>query len=404
MAGAQSLTTLLRVSGEFPEDWFRPDPTDDAAGDAGQSVDTPAGEVSADQPPPEPTAQDQTSPDEADGAAEASPDQAATPSSPSAGAPSGASPSPTTAGPVDDPPVGADPATGGRVSAQPTTDTPDEGPGEGGPGDELLPPDVTPSGGTRAEATGWQLKESGEVPVVTSATVAATVDLDDLLPPQRRGVKWRRLWLFLVWVVLLALVAGLAGGTLIRNALDARPAVVPTVTATPTANGTALQPWTGYTSRLQPTLVNASCVAPAGTDGSGDWVSFDPSNLIDEQASTAWRCNGTGVNETLDFIFAPGSTLVGVGILNGYGKSVGTTSLYDQYRRAGSVRWDLPDGSWFIQNLSENNSTVQQLMIPPTAVEGTVRLTILTTTSPGQRGEESRDALLLSTVSFLTKG
>ena len=123
---------------------------------------------------------------------------------------------------------------------------------------------------------------------------------------------------------------------------------------------------------------------------------------MDDQLETAWRCNGDAVNQRLQFTFAAGSQLVGVGIVNGYAKGAGTASLYDQYRQVVSVRWDLPDGSWFIQNLSENSRVVQQLMIPPTSTDG-IRLTILESTTPGQRGDPGRDAVLLSTVRFLTK-
>ncbi|MGA4668833.1 NADase-type glycan-binding domain-containing protein [Propionibacteriaceae bacterium Y1923] len=264
---------------------------------------------------------------------------------------------------------------------------------------------MTTRGAQRAGSPGWLLQQSGDVPVLTSAAAAGTVDLEDFLPsPQRRGVRLRRLWLFLVTVVALALVAGLAGGALIRRALDSRGAQPSTsVVMTPTATTTAVQPWTGDTTTLPPLVVNASCVAPAGVDAAGDYVTYDPAHLLDEQATTAWRCNGDGVNQTLDFTFGPGAELVGVGVLNGYSKSAGETSFYDQYRRVVSVRWDLPDGSWFIQNLSENNSSVQQLMIPPTDVEGNVRLTILSSTTPGQRGDPSRDAVLISTVNFLTR-
>lgn len=322
------------MSGDFPEDWFRPGPPEEGDGDDPQTAD----DTLPDEPvPPEP-------PTEAEAAS-------------SAGSP--------------------EPAP----ESSPAPDSPDS-----------------------PEAT-WELKESAPVPVLTSARAARTVDLDDFLPsPERRAVMQRRLWLFLVSVVALALVAGLAGGTLVRRALDIRlTPTTATATPTTTSNGTALQPWNGGTADLRATTASATCTAPAGVDGSGHYVSYDPANTVDGQLSTAWRCDGDALNAVLEFTFADGVELVGVGIVNGYAKGTGATSLYDQYRRVTSVRWDLSDGSFFMQNLSENSRSVQQLMIPPTQINGPVRLTILASTAPGQRAEPSRDAVLLSTVRFLTK-
>ena len=325
------------MSGDFPEDWFRPGPPDEGDGDAAGPSPF------AVRRPPEQSGTEQT------GIEQTGTEQTGT----------------------------------------------EHDVGEGAP--DPMSPDQAP--------TTWRLMESAAVPVLTSAHAARTVDLDDLLPtPERRAVMQRRVWLVLVLVVLLALVAGLAGGALIRRALDGRPvpSAVTTPPATSSVNGTAMQPWNGDTAVLVATSASAQCTAPAGVDGSGQYVTYDPANTLDDQLATAWRCNGDAVNQTLVFTFPAGSQLVGVGIVNGYAKAAGTASLYDQYRRVVSVRWDLPDGSWFSQNLSENSRSVQQLMIPPVPT-GEVRLTILASTPPGQRGDPSRDAVLLSTVRFFTK-
>lgn len=355
------LATLTKVSGDFPQDWFRPGPPDegdrDAAGPSPFAVRRPSGETGTTETGSTETGTKKTGPEET-GPEETDPEE------------------------TDPEGVGAEQTAGEQVSE-----------------------DVPDPGGSDQAPTRWRLKESAAVPVLTSAHAARTVDLDDLLPrTERRAVMQRRVWLVLVSVVLLALVAGLAGGALIRRALDGRPVAPPTTTAplTSSVNGTAMQPWTGDTAVLVATSATARCTAPAGRDGSGQYVTYDPANTLDDQLATAWRCDGNGVNQTLEFTFAPGSQLVGVGIVNGYAKGEGTASLYDQYRRVVSVRWDLPDGSWFSQNLSENSRSVQQLMIPPMAADR-VRLTIVASTSPGMRGDPSRDAVLLSTVRFFTK-
>lgn len=372
------------MSGDFPEDWFRPSVSGTGDGDGPETV------------PAEPTLE-QT---------DAVPTEVG-PSEVGSAGPDQSDARPTDPGPTDATPADAEPSHAERTAVEPphTDSAPEQQSSPTTPAAGQTPSD---DGVPHEPAVHWELKEPASVPVLTSAHAARTVDLDDFLPtPQRRAVLQRRLWLFLVTVTLLALVAGLAGGALIRRALDGRATPISTTSLTPVTasngNGSASQPWQGDTAVLVATSATASCTAPAGRDASGLYVTYDPANVLDNQPTTAWRCDGDAVNQSLEFTFAPGAQLVGVGIVNGYAKSAGTTSLYDQYRRVISVRWDLPDGSWFAQNLSENSRAVQQLMIPPVQINGVVRLTILASTAPGQRGEPSSDAVLLSTVRFLTK-
>ena len=351
------------MSGNFPEDWFRPDPSQEGA----KGEDTsPAGEEDA---PAEPVSDDL---------------RTAVP------------PPGTTPGAAETPPA---------ESSEPAEAPPAAEPGASSPAVMESPTPFAPRRALDDDPGRWELKEAASVPVLTSAHTASNVDIEAFLPsPDRRGVVRRRLWLFLVSVVVLALAAGLAGGTLIRRALDDRAArqqsPVPVVTRT----GPARQPWNGSTAALLASGAVASCTAPPSVDGSGQFVSYAVDNVLDDERGTAWRCNGEAKGSTLTFTFRSGSVLVGVGVVNGYAKTVGKTSLYDQYRRVVSVRWDMPDGTWFVQNLSENSLMVQQLMIPEVRVDGPVRMTILATTPPGQRGDVSRDAVLVSTVQFLTKG
>lgn len=196
-------------------------------------------------------------------------------------------------------------------------------------------------------------------------------------------------------------MVGLATGELIRHL--GQPGVTKNSAAvTPLTPGTseAPLPWQGPTKMVRAGSVTSSCAAPASEDKDGNELSHQPEMAIDGLPRTAWRCNGDGLGQRLIFTFPRGTTLVGVGLVNGYARTEGKESFYDQYRRITSVRWDLPDGSWFIQNLSDNNPALQTLMIPPTRVPGNVRLTILATSKPGRVGEVTRDAVLVSEVSF----
>ncbi|MGD7734032.1 NADase-type glycan-binding domain-containing protein [Propionibacteriaceae bacterium G57] len=241
------------------------------------------------------------------------------------------------------------------------------------------------------------------MPVVTSAHRASEVDVGWQPTPPGRGAAARRLWLVLVSVVALALGAGLSGGTLVRRQLDSRAAAASSTGVASSNGATALSPWTGATRPLAVQKASATCTVPDGPDASGDWTTYGVGNLLDNNLGSAWRCNGDGVGQRIVFAFAPDTELVGVGIVNGYAKQASTVSLYDQYRRVVTVRWDLPNGSWFIQQLSENSQMVQQLRIPPTVLSGPLQLTIQQTSAPGVSNDTSRNAVLLSTVTFYTR-
>lgn len=216
-----------------------------------------------------------------------------------------------------------------------------------------------------------------------------------------------------VVAVLLALFVGLAAGQLLRD--RTRPGDATTTPASKAASSGAsatgasstssvLAPWSGATKPLAPATATASCTAPDATDTDGKTVSYPASNVVDAEAATAWRCDGDGLGQSLTFTFPEGSVLVGVGVQNGYVKAAGRAQLYDEYRKVTRVRWTMADGSWFVQSLSDNNTSVQQVLIPPTTVQGPVTLTIEASTRPGRAGEQTRDAVLLSTVAFVTKG
>lgn len=237
-----------------------------------------------------------------------------------------------------------------------------------------------------------------EVAVLTSALTARRSD-DVAASPRGTG---RGLWLLGLVAVALSLVIGLAAGGLVRS-LRSTPSIPasPSPTPAPTQSPVAL-PWAGQTAPLLASGVRATCTAPDALDADGNLVTYDVAQVLDDRPETAWRCNGEGTEQRLTFTFPAGSVLVGVGLVNGYAKARGTTSLYDQFRRISSVTWRLPDGSWFVQNLNDNDPGLQQLMVPPTLVEGQVTMTITASSAPGQPDDPTRNAVLVSQVSFLT--
>lgn len=245
------------------------------------------------------------------------------------------------------------------------------------------------------------------MPVVTSASAARTLPSEPEAHQTDGSLKaYRpRRWPLAVAAVTLALLVGLSAGQLIQRATTSPPPISQSAATSSARPSTVPQPYRGATVPLAATSVTATCTAPDGQDAQGEPVSYGPGNVVDGSPTSAWRCNGDGVGQRLIFTFKRGQTIVGVGLVNGYTKADRpTSSLYDQYRRISSVRWDLPSGAWFIQNLSEGDVGMQRLMIPPVSVDGVVRLTILTSSEPGLREERTRDAVLISEVEFLTIG
>lgn len=151
---------------------------------------------------------------------------------------------------------------------------------------------------------------------------------------------------------------------------------------------------------VQPAQVTASCQAPDATDDAGASVSYRPQNVSDLDPSTAWRCPGSGVGQSITFTFATPANLAQVGLINGYAKvdPASGASRYGEYRRATRVTWAFPDGVAVTQTLTDGVETVQQLNIPALTTNQ-VTLTIETTTAPGV-DQSTRDAMVLSEVAF----
>jgi hypothetical protein len=243
-----------------------------------------------------------------------------------------------------------------------------------------------PAADPPAEAAGDRLPDPAQ-PVGRAEPASA--------PPPRRFRTGR-----VVLVVLIALVvAMLIGAAVVSSQHQGTPGGQDTPAASPflTSPTPALSP-------VQPTQAVASCQAEPATDDAGTPVSYLPSNLTDNDPTTAWRCPGSGTAQTLTFTFASATDIAQVGLINGYAKvdPASGAHRYGEYRRATQVTWTFPDGTAINQTLSDGVETVQQLTIPARST-AQVTLTIDSTTAPGSN-VASRDALLISEVSFAAAG
>jgi hypothetical protein len=130
--------------------------------------------------------------------------------------------------------------------------------------------------------------------------------------------------------------------------------------------------------------VYASSASAPSTDDSGNTVTYDATNLIDGDATTAWRTDGDGSGATLTFRFDHPFTVTALALINGYTKEDPATGAdrYREERRILLVRWSFSNGPTVEQTLMDDERQLQPLYIDPVVTED-VTLTITSTTEPG---------------------
>jgi hypothetical protein len=156
--------------------------------------------------------------------------------------------------------------------------------------------------------------------------------------------------------------------------------VPPTAAPATTAPGASTVP-------PAPAVVKATVAASAQTgpaqNGCGQTTSYDASNVQDGDPSTAWRTQGDGTGQSLQFTLPASTHLTQVGLIPGYDKIDNCTAAdrFAQMRRVTGVRWTFADGSTVDQKLTGDRT--MQLM-PINVVTTTVTMEILGTTPPGE--------------------
>jgi hypothetical protein len=158
------------------------------------------------------------------------------------------------------------------------------------------------------------------------------------------------------------------------------------------SNGVAAGPAHGsaYQGPTQQATVGnavATCQAADGVDAAGNQVAYAPSNVYDGDATTAWRCDGSGVGQKLTLSLPQNTNLGSVGLIPGYAKTDPTSGAnrYAENNRVTKVRWSFSDGSSVVQrfNGSATDRRMQKMRIPKTTTNRVV-ITILDST-PGPR-------------------
>ncbi len=131
----------------------------------------------------------------------------------------------------------------------------------------------------------------------------------------------------------------------------------------------------------------ASCEAPPSVDAAGNRIRYEPANTYDGDLSTAWRCNGDGVGQTLTLSLPEGVRIGEVGLVPGYAKTDPRSGAdrYAENNRITRVRWTFADGTSIVQRLdgSATNREMQTVRIPLTE-SSQVEIEVLAST-PGAR-------------------
>lgn len=128
-----------------------------------------------------------------------------------------------------------------------------------------------------------------------------------------------------------------------------------------------------YDGRTEATTVGgatASCESAPSVDAAGNQVRYAPANSYDGDLTTAWRCDGDGVGQTLTLSLTENVEVGEVGLVPGYAKTDPRSGAdrYAENNRITRVRWTFSDGSSIVQRLdgSATNRELQTVRIPLT--------------------------------------
>ena len=144
-----------------------------------------------------------------------------------------------------------------------------------------------------------------------------------------------------------------------------------------------------YQGNTDPAVIGgatASCQSPDSVDAAGNPIGSPPTNVYDGDLTTAWRCNGTGVGQSLTLTLAEAGRIGEVGLVPGYAKTDPRSGVdrYAENNRLTRVRWTLADGTSFVQRLdgSATNRGLQTMRIPATESDSVVLEVLASTRGP----------------------
>lgn len=147
------------------------------------------------------------------------------------------------------------------------------------------------------------------------------------------------------------------------------------------------------------TASTASCIAPASVDAAGNEVTYEPALARDGDLTTAWRCPGSGVGESITLQLPQELQVAELGLVPGYAKTDPRSGAdrYAENNRITLVRWTFPNGTTVEQELdgSPDNREMQTIRIHPVLAREVV-LEVLAST-PGRRNTIAVSEVTLGT-------
>ena len=198
-------------------------------------------------------------------------------------------------------------------------------------------------------------------------------------PPRKRPA-----WLvpaLLAGAVVVLLLAAYGVGRVVSGSLAGAPTAQQTPdgvvinedgsTSTPSpksGNEPQGKKYTGPTSTAAIGGASATCESKPGVDSAGHPVRYQPSNVYDEDMTTAWRCDGDGAGQRITVDLADPTKIGQVGLIPGYAKTDARSGIdrYAENNRITKVRWEFSDGTSIEQSFdpSAKNRNMQSMRIP----------------------------------------
>jgi LysM repeat protein len=149
---------------------------------------------------------------------------------------------------------------------------------------------------------------------------------------------------------------------------------------------------------VQPTGASATCQDRDSNEADGTRIVFAPSNVLDHNPATAWRCPMPATGQTLTMSLSGATHLTSVGMIGGYVKVDPLTEVdrFPQNHRVRQVKWTFSDGTFVTQDLADSRD-MQTMAVDVTTT--TVTIEILATYPPS--GEDQKDTVVVAEVQLL---
>lgn len=149
---------------------------------------------------------------------------------------------------------------------------------------------------------------------------------------------------------------------------------------------------------VQPAGASATCQSPDSEEANGTPIVFSPSNVLDHNPATAWRCPVPVSGQSLTLTLTGETQLTSVGMIGGYVKVDPLTGIdrFEQNHRVRRVVWTFSDGTSVTQDLADSRE-MQTLSVD--VVTTTVTIEILSTYPPS--GEDPKDNVVVAEVQLV---